>query len=208
MAPTDFIKHLMTINNMAQENTSLSDWNKKGWVEVDGKLVKADTQVAKSVEKLPGLISGLNTVSEPVQDFLKKKEGIPMFNTAPKGNAKIKNATKSIVEGVKFDSNLEKTMYFMLKNAGINFEFQKTFILQEKFRYRDENIRAIVKIVDFYLPTRNTIIETKGYSSDVSPIKHKMLKKALKMDYGLEPEIIMPKNKKECELALNKLLYL
>jgi len=115
-----------------------------------------------------------------------------------KPNAKIKNATKLVVDGVKFDSRLEYYMYTLLKEAGIEFEFQKTFILQPKFRYRTENVRAICKIVDFHLESRNIILETKGFANDVSPIKHKMLKFALLNEYGISPNVVMVKNKQEC----------
>lgn len=124
-----------------------------------------------------------------------------------KPNKKIKGAVKSVVNGIAFDSNLEKYMHGLLQGAGIDFEFQKVFILQNKFRYRIENIRAIKKIVDFYLPVHNVIIDTKGFSNDISPMKHKMLKSVLKYLYDMQPEIFMPKNKAECDLLLNKLLY-
>ena len=121
-------------------------------------------------------------------------------------NRKVKNAVKSVVDGVSFDSRLEKTMYDLLAGAGIKFEFQKVFVLQDSFRYRGEAIRAIKCIVDFYLPDRDLIIDTKGYANDVSPIKYKMLKRFL-VDRGLSYNIIMPKNKRECKLTLNKLLF-
>jgi hypothetical protein len=171
---------------------SIEDMKKKGLVQnANGDFVPVKSLVAKKVEKLP---------------YLSPKE----FNdklALPIGNKKIRNATKSVENGISFDSNLERTMYNMLTAAKIEFQFQATFILQEKFRYRDENIRAIVKIVDFWLPTRNIIIDTKGFSNDVSPMKHKMLKMALKERYAMEPEIIMPANKKDCDNVLNRLLY-
>lgn len=132
---------------------------------------------------------------------LKRKKQV--YGVTP--NAKIKNATKLVVDGVKFDSRLEYYMYTLLQGAGIEFDYQKTFVLQPKFRYRTENVRAICKIVDFHLESRNIICETKGFSNDVSPIKHKMLKFALLKEYGISPDVVMVKNKKECDEFIEKL---
>jgi hypothetical protein len=139
-----------------------------------------------------------------IKEFI--KQGFENINAT--GNKKVRNATKSTNDaGIKFDSTLERYMYDLLTASKIHFEFQKSFELQAKFYYNGEVVRAISKIVDFYLPTRNIIIDTKGFSNDVSPLKHKMLKSVLKHLHDMQPEIIMPKNKKECDLLLNKLLY-
>lgn len=125
----------------------------------------------------------------------------------PTANAKIKNATKTIINGISFDSRLEAYLHGLLTAAGIHFEFQKKFELQAKFRYRYENIRAIAIIFDFYLPERNILIDTKGWQTYDGKMKHKMLKSVLKHLHDIQPEILMPKNKKECDLLLNRLLY-
>jgi hypothetical protein len=157
------------------------DLQKKGYAQIDGgNYEPIKNHVAKKVEKIDTMLST--------------------------GNKKIKNATKIEVDGVNFDSKLEKYMYDLLRGAGIDFEFQKVYQLQEPFKYDGAHVRAINKIVDFYLPGKNMIIDTKGYSNDVSPMKHKMLKHVLKNN-GLEMPIEMPKNKKECDVLLNKLLF-
>lgn len=119
-------------------------------------------------------------------------------------NAKIKNATKLVVDGVKFDSRLEYYMYTLLQGAGVNFEFQKVYLLQEKFRYGKEAIRPITVCTDFWLPEHNLIIDTKGMQTQQGAIRYKMLKWVL-FQQGLTPTIIMPKNKKECESVIEKL---
>jgi hypothetical protein len=134
------------------------------------------------------------------------------YKKLPKPNKKIKGARKSEQDGIKFDSQLEKYMYNLLKASGIEFEFQKVFVLQPGFRYRGEAIRPIKSIVDFWLPAFNVIIDTKGFSTKDSLIKFKLLKRYLWENGPVDPtdcfpEIIMPKNKKECELTLNKILY-
>lgn len=192
----------------------------KDLIEVDGTFVKASSQVIKGkVDKLPNLIERAmqpqvgdkfgNNKSTTVTAVTKGVNGgITLTMSPPTGNKKIKNATRSTNDaGISFDSNLERYMYGLLIASKIDFEFQKTFELQGKFKYRDEAIRGISKVVDFYLPTRNIIIDTKGYENDISPMKHKMLKSVLKHLHDMQPEIIMPRNKKECDTLLNKLLY-
>lgn len=164
---------------MSKARWSSTDFKNNGLVEVNGVFVKADKLVAKGkVEKIE-----------------------------PSANRKIQNATKSVVDGVKFDSNLEKYMYGLLQGAGVTFDFQKEYELQPGFRYRGEAVRAIKKIVDFWLPEHNMIVDTKGFANDVAPMKHKMLKSVLKHLQDSEPVIELPATKKECDLLLNKILY-
>jgi len=130
------------------------------------------------------------------------------------GNKKILNATKSVNdEGVKFDSSLERHMYDRLKAAKIDFQFQVEYLLQEKFRYNGEAVRAITLTVDFVLSPGfgNLIIDTKGWANDVSPLKHKMLKwhlfKESERTGWLLPTIELPATKKQCDELVNRLLY-
>jgi len=177
------------------DNSELSAWAKKGYVESNGKLVRASSLVVKNVSKLPDLMAEFGDTTSKISV-----------------NKKVRNATKVEADGVKFDSRLEKTMYDLLKGAGIEFEFQKVYTLQEKFRYGTEAIRAITCRVDFYIPSKTLLIDTKGYANDVSPIKYKMLKNLLYEQfeagyYNLLPNIEMPKNIKDCEALINKLKY-
>ncbi len=186
---------------------SSDDFKKANLIQgADGTFTKANHLVAKSINKIDpeDLFKGL---SNPAKKPLKKKEGIPMFNTEPKGNAKIKNATKTVIDGISFDSRLEAHLYGLLKGAGIAFEFQKVYWLMENFKYRGETIRGIKIIMDFWLPTRNILIDSKGWQTYDGKLKHKMLKQHLKTVENNEPEILMPSTKKECDLLLNKLLY-
>lgn len=125
-----------------------------------------------------------------------------------KPNAKIKNATKVTNEqGIKFDSYVERYMYDLLTGAGIHFEFQKTYWLMQNFKYRGETVRGIKIIMDFWLPTRNIFIDTKGWQTYDGKLKHKMLKSYLTHIEDNQPEILMPATKKDCDLLLNQLLY-
>jgi hypothetical protein len=187
---------------------SINNLKQKGLVQNSaGDYVKVESLVAKG--KVVKKISILETTEGVTYNPNARINRVDpdLLIQVPAANRKVKNATKIEEHGVKFDSLLEKYMYNVLKGAQIDFEFQKVFILQPKFKYRTENIRAIYKVVDFWIESKSIIIDTKGWANDVSPMKHKMLKYALLNDYGIEPEIFMPSNKKECDLLLNRLLF-
>jgi uncharacterized protein DUF1064 len=124
----------------------------------------------------------------------------------PKANAKIKNAVKVKANGVSFDSRLEKYLYDALTNAGIGFEFQKTYTLQVGFKYNGETIRPIKAIVDFKLSDRNIIIDTKGWPTPISKLKYKMLKYCFASE-AEQPLIYFPGTPKECDYLILKLLH-
>lgn len=125
----------------------------------------------------------------------------------PIPNKKVMGARKTInVEGVKFDSQLEKMMYDLLKGAGINFEFQHEIVLQPKFKYGSELIRSIKSRVDFWLPGHQTIIDTKGHATDISKLKFKLLKFFF-FSKNEQPKIYMPGTKNECICLIKKLKY-
>lgn len=124
-------------------------------------------------------------------------------------NKKVMGAVKQEQGGIAFASKLELYAYNLLKATGIKFEFQYTIEIQKTFKYRGETIRSIKSIVDFYLPEQNIIIDTKGFATDVSKLKFKKLKFVLFSDPSIMgmPEIILPKNKEEVELLVNRILY-
>lgn len=159
----------------------------------EGVYVPVKSLVAKNIKKLRDLMAELGDTSNKVSV-----------------NKKVRNATKVEADGVKFDSRLEKTMYDLLRGAGIEFEFQKVYTLQEKFRYGTDAVRAISCRADFWLPDYTLLIDTKGYANDVSPLKYKMLKKLLHEQfeagyYPILPRIYMPKNKDDCEAVIMRI---
>lgn len=174
------------------------DLKKKGLVQnADGVFVPVSSLVAK------GRVSKIDVKAKLKEmGFWQPPTSFPVTP-----NAKVRNATKVEENGVKFDSRLEKYMYDLLVGAKVTFEFQKIYLLQEKFRYRDEAVMAITLTVDFWLPTKDIIIDAKGFANDVSPLKYKMLKNLLKHRERVMPDIIMPATKKECDLLLNRILY-
>jgi len=127
----------------------------------------------------------------------------------PGENKKVMGAVKQEQGGIAFASKLELYAYNLFKATGIQFEFQKTIELQKMFKYNGETIRSIKSIVDFYLPKHNIIVDTKGFSTDVSKIKFKVLKYVLLSNPDLMgcPEIVLPKNKEEVESLVNRILH-
>ena len=186
---------------MAKSNDSLADWNKLGFVEIDGKLVKADAIKAYQEKQ-----------NKSVSDWFATHPELNTPREIRQGNKKVKNAVKVEQDGIKFDSRLEQYAYNAFKAAGINFEFQVVYLLQEKFRYGTEAIRPITSRIDFFIPLRTLFVDTKGYANDVAPLKYKLLKKVLydQFNAGLHPilpRIEMPKNKKEVDVLVNRILY-
>lgn len=196
---------------MKNTRWSSDDLKKLGLVQNEkGDYVKVSSLVAKKVDKFPSPYAHGYTTLQQANNIMAANP-VPVYQQ-PEGNKKVRNATKSIVNGVKFDSNLEKYMHGLLTGAQIDFQFQKQYILQQKFRYGTEAIRAISLTVDFFLPRYNMIVDTKGYQTQQGAMRYKMLKWHLKNnperigDFN-PPRIELPSTKKECELLLNRLLY-
>lgn len=91
------------------------------------------------------------------------------------------NATKTIIDGIKFDSKKEASRYSSLKlleRAGAisDLELQPKFTLQDSFIYRGHKIRAITYKADFrYILNGRTIVEdVKGDKTDVYKLKKKI----------------------------------
>lgn len=132
----------------------------------------------------------------------------------PKANRKILNATKSFAQdGTPTDSKLEATMYNLLKLHHINFDFKVKYELQPAFEYNGKKIRPISWTPDFTLTELNMIVDTKGFSNETAPIKIKMVKFTLSQMgfdwstwHDIPPEIIILKNKAECEKLINRIL--
>lgn len=97
---------------------------------------------------------------------------ITQSKTSKYGNKKIE------LDGVKFDSKLELFCYQQFKSLGLEFDFQRTILLQEGFRFKGKWIRPITMIVDFVLhhDGQEIYIDTKGFATETSKLKYKMLK--------------------------------
>lgn len=99
-----------------------------------------------------------------------------MIKRSKYGNKKLE------VDGVKFDSKLELYCHDLLTKLKFDFEFQKKIILIDGFRYNKKAIRPITLTVDFVVKHNDIdyYIDIKGFATDVSKIKYKMLRYQLK----------------------------
>ena len=126
-------------------------------------------------------------------------------NTTYKTRSKYGNK-KIEIDGKKFDSKLELYCYNMLKQLKIPFEFQKKEVLMESFRYNGKAVRQITLTVDFVAEYKQIkyYIDTKGFATEVSKMKYKMLKNQLKGD--MYTDVVWLKNQKEVQSFINKLI--
>lgn len=90
-------------------------------------------------------------------------------------NTKVRNATKTVVNGIEFKSKLEAFCYRKLLEAGItpHYESQR-FTLIEPFVFEGEKVRAMTYTPDFV--DEDFIIECKGFANDAFPLRWKLFK--------------------------------
>ncbi len=127
---------------------------------------------------------------------------MPKFKKAQQSsNVRVKNAKKIVSNGIKFDSKLEKYMYDLLIEKNINFEFQHTIVLQDKFKFKNKSYRAITWRADFYLPDHKMIIDTKGFPTEIFKLKLKMFyHKLYSGEYQGYEYLEFPSSQKACLL--------
>jgi hypothetical protein len=125
---------------------------------------------------------------------------ISQSKTSKYGNKKIE------LDGVKFDSKLELFCYQQFKSLGLEFDFQRTILLQEGFRFRGKAIRPITMIVDFVLhyDGQEIYIDTKGFATETSKLKYKMLKFYVREDSTAD--VVWLHSQKEVKEFINDLL--
>ena len=93
------------------------------------------------------------------------------------------NNKKTIVDGIKFDSEMESHYYIYLKHLReigevVDFILQPTYLLQEGFNLNGKRIRAITYKADFkviYKDGHEEVIDVKGKLTEEFKIKRKML---------------------------------
>jgi hypothetical protein len=140
-----------------------------------------------------------------------------------KYNKKVRNATATTFNGVKFKSKLEKFTYQCLKVAGIPFKYEEDrFVLIEKFTYEgeciekkkrkgknvfvksSENISQATYLPDFTNIDQGWIIECKGLRTEAFNLRWKLFKNMLakqKKSYDL----YMPGTQKQIMEVIEKL---
>lgn len=125
-------------------------------------------------------------------------------------NKKVRNATRVEYDGIKFRSKLELFTYKELKKNNISFEYEKkTFVLMDKFELSGEKIRPITYTPDFTSGDISTwVIECKGFSNDVWPLKWKLFKRHLytiSLITKKSPDLYIVKNQKEVIEVIQKI---
>ena len=108
------------------------------------------------------------------------------------------NSKKTIIDWIKFDSQLESRFYVFLRDCPdiTLIERQTSFILQDKFKTKEwETIRAIVYKCDFYIEYEwdRYYVDSKWNQDAVFKIKHKMWLHR----YGQENILLVCKSIKE-----------
>ena len=98
-----------------------------------------------------------------------------MVRRRTKKEGKVKNATPTQLDGIKFRSKLEAYTYTKLKEAKIPIEYEKhRYMLLPSFIFENKTIRAITYLPDFV--GSNFIIECKGYPNDSWALREKLFK--------------------------------
>ena len=90
--------------------------------------------------------------------------------------------SKTIVDGIKFDSKKEATRYtelkLLLKNGEIKeLELQPRYMLQPKYKKNNKTIRSIEYVADFTYIDNNgkrIVEDVKGIKTEVYKLKKKM----------------------------------
>lgn len=119
-------------------------------------------------------------------------------------NKKVRNATPTLVGGVKFRSRGEAYTYGLAKQLGIPLAYEaRKFILVPKFSYAGKTERAITHTPDFTDPDPRLryILEYKGHENDTYPLYRKLLMRHLG-ELGLNTRFYLATNQKEAQAAL------
>jgi len=112
-------------------------------------------------------------------------------------------------DGINFASGLERYMYMALKKAKIRSKYEgETFVLLNGFHLdnevyeRQSNGKRILPIK--YTPDfigDNFIIETKGRANESFPMRWKLFKQLVKLQFP-QYTLYKPQNQKECDRTI------
>ena len=98
-----------------------------------------------------------------------------MARKRTKKEGRIKNATPTQYDGIKFRSKLEVYTYKKLKEANIYAEYEQyRYMLLPSFIFENKTVRAITYLPDFV--GSNFIIECKGFPNEAWPLREKLFK--------------------------------
>lgn len=94
------------------------------------------------------------------------------------------NKDKRTYNGIVFDSELEMKYYKEVilpkyeSGEITDYELQKEYILQDKFKHNGKSVQAIKYVADFYVVYKDgheEIVDTKGMPDAVAKLKRKMM---------------------------------
>lgn len=132
-------------------------------------------------------------------------------------NRKVINAEESVYDNIKFKSKSEQTMYILLKESGLDFEYEPGPItLLEGFypsswvcgqKETSVKCRAITYTPDFYIRKNGMlfIVEIKGFITDRYPLKRKMLLHYLTYNADKNTVFLELHTKKDMMVAIDKI---
>ena len=130
------------------------------------------------------------------------------------------NSKRGVYDGIKFASQLEISCYKLLKEAGIDFEYEgEVFELMSEFHlenvlFKRKGMKGIVNIGDskvrkiYYTPDFVSdlfIIEAKGRMSQSFPLRWKMFLNTI-FKTNDKRAIYMPTTKDDCQLVVEDIL--
>ncbi len=93
------------------------------------------------------------------------------------------DAADRTYDGIVFDSKLEMRYYIeevlpkVASGEIVEYELQKTYILQPKFKHNNKTVLPITYVADFYMKFkdgREIVVDTKGFPDQKAPMKRKM----------------------------------
>lgn len=94
-----------------------------------------------------------------------------------KGNPRVRNAVKTVIDGITYDSRLEAHMHGRLKQFGVPVEYQHKIVLVPGYRATSGVwSRPMTWSADFYFPWCGELMDTKGYFTDVAKLKVKLVR--------------------------------
>jgi len=130
------------------------------------------------------------------------------------------NSKRGVYDGIKFASQLEISCYKLLKEAGIDFEYEgEVFELMSEFHlenvlFKRKGMKGIANIGDskvrkiYYTPDFVSdlfIIEAKGRMSQSFPLRWKMFLNTI-FQTNDKRAIYMPTTKADCQLVVEDIL--
>jgi hypothetical protein len=138
-----------------------------------------------------------------------------------KGVSLIKSKS-SVVDGIKFKSQLEVYAYKELQKAQIKFKYEEDkFSLISgflpiseswEFRYKkfvpvQNAIRSITYTPDFTCPNMRWVIETKGRPNESFPLRWKLFKRYIHST-GKPTLLFLPTNRAQVDVCIEQILKL